>query len=268
MSRALERTLGEISRRLEESLFAEELCRREGLLQALDARAKVVSFLALVLAANLSQSLPAIAGLYLLALLVAWASAVPLAWFTARVWLAAPAFAALVALPALFLTPGAPLAHLPLGLVVTRPGAMAMGLLLLRVGTSVSLSLLLILTTPWAALFRGLAALRVPDTLVLILGMTYRYIFVLLRITNDMFLSRRSRLVGRLSAAEERRIEGAIAGTLLAKSLQTSGEVYLAMQSRGFRGYAHALRPRRLEWRDYVWLAGAALVAGATILAR
>lgn len=266
MSGALERSLGEIGRRLEESVFAEEISRRPGLLQSLDARPKILSCLALILAANLSHRPLAIAGLYVLALLVAWASAVPLRSFLGRVWLAVPAFTGLVALPALFLTPGPPLAHLPLGLAVTRTGATTALFLLLRVGTSVSLSLLLILTTPWAALFRGLSALRVPETLVLILGMTYRYIYVLLRIANDMFLSRRSRVVGRLSAAEERRIQGAIAGTLLAKSLQTSGEVYLAMQSRGFRGYAHALRPRRMGWRDGLAIVAAALVAAAAIL--
>jgi len=266
VSGALERSLGELSRRLEESVFAEEISRRAGLLQSLDPRAKIISCLALILAANLSHSPPAIAGVYLLTLVVAWASAVPVAFFVGRVWLAVPAFTGLVALPALFLTPGPALAHLPLGLVVTRTGATTMLFLLLRVGTSVSLSLLLILTTPWAALFRGLTALHVPETLVLILGMTYRYIYVLLRITNDMFLSRQSRVVGRLSSAEERRIQGAIAGTLLAKSLQTSGEVYLAMQSRGFRGYAHALRPRRMGWRDGLAILAAAAVAAAAIL--
>lgn len=265
MSGALERSLGEASRRLEESLFAEAIGRRAGLLQSLDPRTKLLSFLALIVAANLARAPLAIAGLYLLALPLAWASAVPMGFFVRRVWLALPLLTGLVALPALVLTPGPPLAHLPLGLVLTRTGATSALLLLLRVGTSVSLGLLLVLTTPWAALLRALAALRVPDTLVLILGMTYRYIYVLLRITNEMFLSRKSRVVGRLSAAQERRIQGAIAGTLLAKSLHTSGEVYLAMQSRGFRGYAHALRGGRLARRDYLWLAAAALTACAAI---
>ncbi len=265
MSGALERSLREVSERLEQSLFAEEMSRRNGLLQSLDPRVKVVSFLALIIAANLSRHPAMIAGLYLLTLLLAWASAVPAGFFIRRVWLALPFFTGLVALPALFLTPGPPLARLPLGLIVTRTGATTVLFLLLRVGTSISLGLLLILTTPWAALLRALTVLRVPDTLVLMLGMTYRYIFVLLRITNDMFLSRRSRVVGRLSTAQERSIQGAIAGTLLAKSLHTSGEVYLAMQSRGFRGYAHTLRPGRITWRDYSWAAAVALLVGAIV---
>ena len=266
MSSVLARSLREISERLEQSLVAEEISRRSGWLQSLDARVKLVTLLALILAVSLTHSLAVLAGLYLLTLVLAWASAIGVVYFIKRVWLALLFFTGIVALPALFLTPGAPLWRLPLGLVVTRTGAVTVLFLLLRVGASVSLALLLVLTTPWAALLRALTVLRVPDVVVLVLGMTYRYIYVLLRLTNDMFLSRQSRVLGRLSTRQERSIEAAIAGTLLARSLHMSGEVYLAMQSRGFRGYAHTLRPGKITMRDYVWVLTVALVFLATIL--
>ncbi len=266
MSNALESSLREIGARLEQSLFAEEISRRKGLLQSLDPRSRVLACLALVLAANLTHSVALIAGIYLLALLLAWASAVPLGTYVSRVWLALPFFTGLVALPALFLTPGPPLLHLPWGWVVTRTGGSTILFLLLRVGTSLSLTLLLILTTPWAALLRALTVLRLPDTVVLMLGMTYRYIYVLLRVTNDMFLSRRSRVVGRLASADLRRLEGAMAGALLTRSLDLSGEVYLAMQSRGFRGYGHSLRPGKLTWRDALCGVLVSLIVAAAML--
>lgn len=266
MSHALARSLRGISERLEQSLVAEEISRRRGWLQSLDARVKLVSILALVIAVSLARSLTVLVGLYLVALLLAGVSAISLSFFIRRVWLVLPFFTGVVALPALFLTPGVPLVHLPLGLVVTQSGAMAVLYLLLRVGTSVSLTLLLVLTTPWAALLRALTVLRVPDVAVLMLGMTYRYIYVLLYITNDMFLSRQSRVVGRLSAAQERSIEAAIAGTLLAQSLHVSGEVFLAMQSRGFRGHARAVRSGKITWRDYAWAAAATLIVVATLV--
>ena len=266
MSSVLARSLREISERLERSLVAEEISRRRGWLQSLDTRVKLVTLLALILAVSLTHSLAVLAGLYLLTLVLAWASAIGVFYLIKRVWLALPFFTGIMALPALFLTPGAPLWRLPLGLVVTRTGAMTTLFLLLRVGASVSLALLLVLTTPWAALLRALTVLRVPDVVVLVLGMTYRYIYVLLRLTNDMFLSRQSRVLGRLSTRQERSIEAAIAGTLLARSLHMSGEVYLAMQSRGFRGYAHTLRPGKITMRDGVWMALVTLVVLATIL--
>jgi cobalt/nickel transport system permease protein len=58
---------------------------------------------------------------------------------------------------------------------------------------------------------------------------------------------------------------GAIAGTLLAKSLNLSGEVYLAMQSRGFRGRIITLRPFEMQTRDWLWLTGLLLTAALSV---
>ena len=95
---------------------------------------------------------------------------------------------------------------------------------------------LLVLTTPWNSVLKSLGVLRVPDALLVVLGMTYRYVYLLLRLADDMFLSRQSRVAGRLSGAEERRLLAASAGALLSRSLQFSEDVYLAMQSRGLYG--------------------------------
>lgn len=80
-----------------------------------------------------------------------------------------------------------------------------------------------------------------------------------------MFLSRQSRVVGRMSAADERRVLAANAGVLLNKSLHLSGEVYLAMQSRGFRGHPRTLDEFRMKPLDWAWSAAMLAVAGAAI---
>ena len=243
-------------------MFAEEISARRGLFQALDARVKVISTLALLIAVNLSRSLAVIGAIYILVLLLAWLSAIPAAFFIRRVWLALPFFTGMIALPALFMTPGPPLMQLPLGLVITRTGLTTVLFLLLRVSTSVSLTVLLVLTTPWNVVLSALGVLRVPDVFVLILGMTYRYIYLLLHTANDMFLSRKSRVVGRLSTSENQRMLAAISATLLSKSLNMSSEVYLAMQSRGFRGSMVTLRPFKMQSKDWYWL-GALIAASA-----
>jgi cobalt/nickel transport system permease protein len=250
----LEHTLQGISETLERGLFAEEISGRAGFFQSLDARVKVISILALLVGINLSRSLWVIAAVYLLALLLAWRSAIPADFFIKRVWLALPFFTGLIILPALFITPGPALVQLPLGLEITQTGVTTALFLLLRVSTSVSLTLLLILTTPWNGVLSALSVLHVPDVFILILGMTYRYIYLFLHSANDMFLSRRSRVVGRLSRSDERRMLAATTGTLLGKSLNLSSEVYLAMQSRGFRGTVVTLKPFRMLPRDWLWL--------------
>jgi cobalt/nickel transport system permease protein len=264
-SRVLEDTLHGITETLERGLFAEEISLRPGLLQGLDARVKVLVVLALLIGASLSRSLWVLVGLYLLTFGLALASAIPAETFIRRVWLALPFFTGVLILPALFITPGPALLHLPLGLVLTRTGLTTALFLLLRVSTSLSLAMLLILTTPWNTVLSALGVLRVPDVFILILGMTYRYIYLLLRIVNDMFLSRKSRTVGRLTSSDERHLLASVSANLLAKSLSLSGEVYLAMQSRGFRGSIVTLKPFRMRLADWLWLCVFLALAGLAI---
>jgi cobalt/nickel transport system permease protein len=261
----IERTLVNINDNLEQTVFAESIARQEGLLQSLDPRLKLVTTLLLLLAVNLSHSLAVLVGLYALALVLAVFSAVPAGFFIKRVWLLIPFFTGIVALPAFFITPGPPLVELPLGLVVTQTGAQTALFLLLRVGPSVSMAILLVLCTPWNTLLKALGVLHLPDVIVLILEMTYRYIHLLLHTATDMYLSRQSRLIRRPSGADQRRMVSANAAVLLGKSLQVSHDVYLSMQSRGFRGYPRTLDRFQMQRRDYAYGAAILFLATAAI---
>lgn len=269
-----EKTLNDITGTLEQTLFAEEISRRDGLLQSLDPRAKLIGALALLLAISLSHNLIVILALYILTLPVAYASRVPMGFYLKRVWMFMPFFTGIVALPALFspFSPGAPiitlidLASPRVYLAITQSGIITAAFLFLRVGASVSIAILLILTTRWTTLLKALRVLRVPQIFVLILGMTYRYIYVLLHAANNMFLARKSRVVGRVSGGENRRWLANSMGMLFAKSYELSDQVYLAMQSRGFRGEAQVMES--MVWRsaDWIWLAVFVIVAGIAIL--
>ncbi len=214
-----------------------------------------------MISVSLSHSLPVLLSLYGLALLLAWGSSISVWFFIRRVWLFMPFFTGLIALPALFITPGPVWVHLPLGLAITKTGAATVAFLLLRVSTSVSFGILLILTTPWPTLLKALSVLRVPEGFLLILGMTYRYIYLLLLTAEDMFLSRRSRIIGPLKPSEGRRILAATAGTLLNKSLVFSGEVYLAMQSRGYRGQPRTVNDFKTRSADWAWATAMGCIA-------
>jgi len=109
--------------------------------------------------------------------------------------------------------------------------------------------------------------LRVPVVLVVVLGMTYRYILLLLDAAHDMFVARRSRSVGRLPGADRRRLLAQSAGALLARSLQLSGEVFLAMQARGYRGEVFVLDDFVMRRRDWLVLASFVAAAAAAIWA-
>ena len=252
----VERTLGSFVDALEHAFYAVELAKKNGLLQKIDPRIKILALLPLIVIAALARQLSVIAALFLVAVIVATLSRVPLATLVKRVWLGVLGFTGFISLPALVLTPGHAMCTVPvLGWIVTAQGFRAALYLITRAETAATFSVLLVLCTPWSNLLKALRVLRLPIVLVVILGMTYRYIFLLLRNAHDMFTSRRSRMVGRLDGREQRRAASASAGVLMSKTLQLSGDVYLAMRSRGFRGEVYVLDEFRTDWFDWVVLA-------------
>jgi cobalt/nickel transport system permease protein len=96
-------------------------------------------------------------------------------------------------------------------------------------------------------------------------GMTWRYIFLLVQTAEEMFEAREARWIGVLEPPDRRRLAAASAGLLLDKSIQLSGEVHLAMQARGFRGDVRLLDDPTLAPKDWLALAGFAIAAAATI---
>ncbi len=261
----VEATLAGLLAATDQSLQAEEFSARRGWLQRLDARVKVVGLLSLSVAAALSHSLAVIAAIFAVALALALGSRVPLRTLATREWLPVFVFTGLVALPAIFLTPGPTIARLPLlNWEITATGTRSALYLISRVETAATLALLLVLCTPWTQVLKALRSLGVPVVIVVMLGMTHRYIFLLLNSARDLFQARRSRIVARLDGAAARRLATTSAGVLLGRSLHLSHEVFLAMQARGFRGEVYTLGEFRMRARD--WGALAAFLA-ATALA-
>jgi cobalt/nickel transport system permease protein len=252
----VERSLASFVNALQHAFYAEELAKKNGVLQKLDPRVKIAAILPLIVIAALARRLWVIAVLFAIAVGVAVLSNVPLGTLAKRVWLGVLTFTGLISLPALFLTPGQAIYTLPLlGWIVTAQGLRAATYLIMRAETAATFSVLLVLCTPWSNLLKAFRVLRLPIVLVVILGMTYRYIFLLLRNAHDMFTSRKSRMVGRLDGREQRRAATASAGVLMSKTLQLSGDVYLAMRSRGFQGEVYVLDEFKTGWFDWVMLA-------------
>lgn len=257
----LERQIGSLHGVLDHALRSERLASAPGLLQRFDPRVRILAMLVMVGLTVSARSFEGLAALFAVSLALAWMSHVATALLARGIWLNVAMFTGVLALPAIFLVPGEAVAHVPaLGWTLTRPGLESAGFLVGRAATAATFAAVPVLVTPWPHLLKALRALGLPAVLVAILAMTYRYIFVLLQTTLDMFEARRSRQVGRLSGAELRRIRVADAGMLLSKSLHLADEVFLAMQSRGYRGEQHALIEFRFAAVDWAVLAGLAAI--------
>jgi cobalt/nickel transport system permease protein len=264
----VERTLDGGAALLRQVMFSEDTAAMGRLLQRLDARVKVVSLLVLLVALGLVHHIVVLVVAYAATLVLAAASRVPVGYFVKRVWLFVPIFTGIMVLPATLsiVTPGNVVLQVwtwhghPGGL--TAQGLTSAGLVVARVACSISLVVLLTLTTPWARLLSALGAIGVPRIFVLIIGMAYRYVFLLLGTVTDMYTARKARTVSaQTHDGTARAFLGASAGAVFGKAHHLSEEVHQAMVARGYRGDAHTLHTFRLTTTDLV--AAAAVLAAA-----
>jgi len=278
----LDKTLLAVAQVAERSFFSEEHARMQGLLQSLDVRVKLLTFLFLLILVSFLHAPLSLWCLSGVAIVLALASRIPPGIFLARVWLFVPLVSAAIVLPALLniVTPGEPLwvvvtldrsyswgpYLLPQEIAVTRQGLWGSIIFISRVGASLSFAVLLTMTTRWSDIFAGLRALLVPRIFVMTLSMTHRYLFVLLRLIQDMYRARKSRTVHALSAADERGWVASRIGVIFRRSIEMSNDIYLAMLSRGYHGDIIALERFRTTAVDHIWLA-AVITLGAVLVA-
>jgi len=260
----IERTIASLIATSQYAATAEQMAGSGGALQRVDPRVKVAGLFGLVFVAAASRELRVIGSLFAIAVVLALLSRISLRRIAAWVWTPVLLFTGAIAAPAIFLTPGSPVASLG-PFFITAQGLRSAAFLLSRAETAATLSALLVLTTPWPWVLKSLRTFKCPMVLVAILGMTYRYIFVILQTAFEMFESRKSRTVGVLEPAERRRLAAAAVGVLLSKSLQLSGDVHLAMQSRGFRGEVYVMQDFRARIADWYWAAAFSVMAAAAL---
>lgn len=262
----LEKTLRAASGFVEEAFFSETSLGRTNLSQYLDPRTVLFAVLALILVISCARSPWTVWGIYLLATLMALFAGIVTRPAIMRNWLVVPLVATVIALPALcnVIVPGDPLWvvarlgespafghwHFPAEITITRQGMRFAALFVGRVAASTALAALLTLTVPWNLLLQSLRLCRVPQLLVLVLAMTYRYLALLIRATADMHLARKSRTVRYVSAGAERLWVAARLGYLFSRSYRLSLEVHDAMVARGFTGESKALKALRIRGRD------------------
>lgn len=110
----VEKTVASLADALDHAAFADEIAQRGGLLQQLDPRVKVCGILPLILVAASVRNISIAALIFAIALALALPSRISLRVLAKRVWISLLCFTGVVALPAIFLTPGTVIFRLPL----------------------------------------------------------------------------------------------------------------------------------------------------------
>ena len=204
---------------LKEAVFSEEIARYKGFLQSLGPRFKIFSLLVFVLAVSFVRTIPALTALYLISLVLAAISRVNIWFFLKRVWVFIPIFTLVIAIPAVFM-----------GNIYSAI------VFVLRVASSVSFVVLITLTTKHGELLKALRAVGVPSIFVQVLDMTYRYVFLFIKIFEEMHLGLKSRAVKKFTSKEAAHWVASRMAFLFKRSVGMSEEVYMAMISRGYTG--------------------------------
>jgi cobalt/nickel transport system permease protein len=244
---------------LKESIFADEYASKNGFLQSLDPRIKVITFLIFILAVLFTKSIIVSLCLYVICLILAYFSNVNMGFFLKRTWIFIPLFSLFIAIPALFnvFTPGDTLFAIHvLGakLIITRQGLFGATLFLMRVIASVSFAVLLTITTKHFALLKVLRVFKVPQIFVMTIGMCYRYIYLLLEVVENTYLAIKSRVGTRLHYNKGQQVVAWNISALWSRSYHLSEDVYSAMLSRGYTGEPVILNNFKAKLTDWIWL--------------
>jgi len=148
-------------------------------------------------------------------------------------WLFVPLFTGMIAIPAIFMVPGEPIFHFYF-LTATYEGLRAAALLIIRTLIAVTAVTLLTKTTRWEDVIASLELIRLPRVFILILFLTFRYIFFFARIIESTLLSIKSRVIGKEKSTSTWKLYAPLIGNLFVKSYEMQEKVYMSMLSRGF----------------------------------
>lgn len=226
-------------------------------LHRLDARVKVILTLAFILTLNLVpyNAWPAYV-LFLTSILSATLlSRLGVGFVLKRALLALPFVLAAVPLVFTGPQPRHELEVLGLALSYSPQGAERFASIALRSWISVQAAVLMAATTRFADLLTALQQIHIPRLFVAVIGLMWRYLFVISEEVMRMMRARSSRSATVVESAGARRtggsvawrarVTGGMAGSLFLRSLERSDRVYAAMLSRGYNGQqpAHGLEP-------------------------
>jgi cobalt/nickel transport system permease protein len=227
-----------------------ECSSQNGFFQRIDARVKVLFLLSFIVIVSLKRDVLPETCIWIFVFVLTLFSRLSILKVYRRVLLLGFVFGFLVALPSAFnvITKGEiilPIVrlpksynfwiyHIPADIGLTREGIDGVAMLTLRVINSLSLSFLVLYTTPFHEIIRALKLLKVPDSFLIIMTLCYKYIFIFSKTVEDMHLAKKSRVVRELNHAEAREwIAGRMAFIFRKSRLKCEG-VFKAMIGRGF----------------------------------
>ncbi len=155
--------------------------------------------------------------------------------------------------------------HVPAEIGITREGLNVVAMLTIRVVNSLSVAFLVLNTTPFPDIIKALKLMKVPDSFLMIITLSYKYIFIFAKTVEDMHRAKKSRLARQVSDKDARKWAAGRMGFIFNKTRMRCEEIFKAMLSRGFSEEVKLYEPRQPDSRDIV-TGGILLIVGIFFL--
>ena len=255
----IEKNIQGIAYFIKEVLEPDLLAHKNGLLHKIDPRARLLGILLLIVAASILKNALVLTGFLALVMILAVVSNVPIPVLLKRA-LPVLIFTFFLVLPTAFnfITPGTAVVTVfkwdAFSLYISKQGLEGIAILLLRVGTMVSLLSAFILATGYPDIFRALQSFPIPKIFVTALSMTFRYIMVLIKVAEDSHLAAKARTIKPLTLKQGRGWLASKIWFIMERSMEIADDVYLAMTARGFTGGVKTMTVFEMRGPDYVWM--------------
>ena len=232
----LENMFFKIKNILEQEFYQSKISSKNAFLQNLDVRVKIITFLYIILTICLTKNLYFLVYIELFLIATILYLGVPLKFFLKRIFLVSFLFSGILVIPAIFsfVTEGEKLIAITNNIYITKQGTISALFVFTRSLSSLSLAFILLSTTRWNDLTRGLSSFKVPNFIIAVLDFTYRYIFLFLSLLAEYILGRKSRIVNTEKLNSKLNWLGSSIASFFRISLSHADEVSLAMMARGY----------------------------------
>jgi cobalt/nickel transport system permease protein len=237
--------------------FLDTYADRDGFLQRLDPRVKIVAVLLLIVSVVFTgpQSFLMFGGYALILCGLIAVSRMPLSFILKRSLTVIP-FVLMIAIFVPFFKKGRVIGGYSFGvlkLTLTYDGLIVLWNVLIKSYLSALGLIILTGTTKYSRFLHGLEKMKCPKIIVMILSFMYRYIFLLEDELEKMIQAKASRTVGG-SRWFHAKVLANVLGSLFVRSYERGEAVYLAMLSRGFDGEIRTWDIAKPSARDYIFL--------------
>lgn len=215
----------------------------------MNPKAKVISFFILILSASSVTNPVGVVLIFVFSCLTIVLSRIPIKYIWKRLYV--PVFLIVFMFLILLISfTGNPIYSFG-PLYMTKEGIEFSKMILLRSLSCLFFAFILFETTRFEKIIYVLYYFRIPNILIQILMLSYRYIFVLLNELAGMFNAAVAKGFSPKLTIKNLTVFGNMIGMLLIKSYERGDRVYYSMVSKGYTGKTNIGNIEKMKWKDY-----------------